>query len=901
MEIREQGDLREIGPAIEYKTGNFEVAENTLLLLKKEAKNINPINLIAVNNFLGVINMELGKNNKSIEYYNNNLKIFYSLLENDIRIYKTYNNLANIYQVQGKYIKAERYYNKAINIINTSNLPIDIKKKETAGKYYNLGVVYFKTEKYKKAIEYFNRSFSIKKAYNLKGIDKIYFNLARCYIKLNNIEKSNSCFISSIKLMRNDYGKEYYRLAPLYMNYGDFLRKTGKFKQAKIYLEKAKSIYERNYTLKHPYTADSYVYTGKYYLSVQKNDSALYWFQKSLIANSKTFQSEDYTENPNPKDCFSGLQLLRSLKFKAKAIHSAASEKSNLFAQSKLYYNSLKTLNTALRLISEIRKEYNSAESKLIITEEEKECYSLCVNASVKLSEITNSDVFREVAYQYASAAKASVMNDLSEEEREFKKTLPDSLFSLMKNKERKISIYKKSVYEEKEKIKPDSLKISFWNSVLFDLNNDYEAFIKKIKSNYHISENPDKQIISVSEIQERLNKNTEIAEYFISKNPESDKQVLYIFVISKNKFSLKYFDIDGSFFQDIRIYKNAMNTNSQKKSDIYSYNRLNKASYELYKKLIEPVKYLLKDKNIIIVPDEETAFISFESLISGYKVSSSINYAEIPYLIYDYCFSYAYSAPLYLKNKNKKDNSGFVYAFAPDYKKTKNTEYRYQPGNLVNTKKEIKSVLSRFNGKAYTGASAKCDSFKSVTGKGGILHLAMHAVSEENNKDFSFLAFSGNQNKTGKDKGFLYAYEIENMNINSPLVVLSACNTGTGKLYSGEGVMSLSRSFIKSGVPAVINSLWNVNDNAGFKIMKSFYENLSQGKTKNVSLREAKLAFIKDSPPSLINPKYWSGYVLTGDISPVKHTDNKLFYLADSLAFLFAFLLVIFFRNIKH
>jgi len=52
-------------------------------------------------------------------------------------------------------------------------------------------------------------------------------------------------------------------------------------------------IYENNYKKKHPFTANSYVYFGKYYLSVQKYDSALYWFQKSLIANSKHFNDNN--------------------------------------------------------------------------------------------------------------------------------------------------------------------------------------------------------------------------------------------------------------------------------------------------------------------------------------------------------------------------------------------------------------------------------------------------------------------------------------------------------------------------------------------------------------------------------------------------------------------------------
>lgn len=89
---------------------------------------------------------------------------------------------------------------------------------------------------------------------------------------------------------------------------------------------------------------------------------------------------------------------------------------------------------------------------------------------------------------------------------------------------------------------------------------------------------------------------------------------------------------------------------------------------------------------------------------------------------------------------------------------------------------------------------------------------------------------------------------------------------------------MSLSRSFLKAGVPSVINSLWNVNDDAGYKIMGYFYEFLAERKAKNTALRDAKLKYLSESEPSRNNPIFWSGYVLTGDVSPVIKSHNILY-----------------------
>ena len=148
-------------------------------------------------------------------------------------------------------------------------------------------------------------------------------------------------------------------------------------------------------------------------------------------------------------------------------------------------------------------------------------------------------------------------------------------------------------------------------------------------------------------------------------------------------------------------------------------------------------------------------------------------------------------------------------------------------------------------------------------------MHIAGHAVSEKEQIDFSYIAFS-DQKDDDEQNGKLYAYEIAETGIRSPLVVLSACNTGDGKLFKGEGMISLSRNFFIAGVPAVVNSLWEVNDDSGNMIMEGFYKNLSKGLSKKEALRNAKLDYMNASSPAFVDPKFWAGYILTGDDSPI-------------------------------
>ncbi|MCF6359049.1 MAG: CHAT domain-containing protein, partial [Draconibacterium sp.] len=110
-------------------------------------------------------------------------------------------------------------------------------------------------------------------------------------------------------------------------------------------------------------------------------------------------------------------------------------------------------------------------------------------------------------------------------------------------------------------------------------------------------------------------------------------------------------------------------------------------------------------------------------------------------------------------------------------------------------------------------------------------------------------------------------------------LVVLSACNTGSGQLKKGEGIMSLARGFFYAGCPSIIMSLWEVEDQSGTQIMGSFYKNLKKGKTKDESLRQAKLEYLEGANSRRAHPHYWLGYVCIGDNSPLYKSYDFYFF----------------------
>ncbi|MBK9336533.1 MAG: CHAT domain-containing protein [Lewinellaceae bacterium] len=113
-----------------------------------------------------------------------------------------------------------------------------------------------------------------------------------------------------------------------------------------------------------------------------------------------------------------------------------------------------------------------------------------------------------------------------------------------------------------------------------------------------------------------------------------------------------------------------------------------------------------------------------------------------------------------------------------------------------------------------------------------------------------------------------LFAHQIYHSQLGADLVLLSACQTGLGKIALGEGTLSLSRAFQAAGCPATVMSLWEVRDDATAELMRLFLENIRLGQDKDEALAKAKRAYLQTAADAF--PYYWAGFVLTGKADPV-------------------------------
>jgi CHAT domain-containing protein len=149
-----------------------------------------------------------------------------------------------------------------------------------------------------------------------------------------------------------------------------------------------------------------------------------------------------------------------------------------------------------------------------------------------------------------------------------------------------------------------------------------------------------------------------------------------------------------------------------------------------------------------------------------------------------------------------------------------------------------------------------------------------MHTVLNDQNPMNSAMIFA--QDDDSPEDGLLYTYEVYGIPMKARMVVLSSCNTGSGKLHTGEGILSLARGFLYSGSQSVVMSMWEIDDKSGTDIIRMFYENLKKGKSKSEALRSARSSYLKSASQLRSHPYFWSSLVVYGENSPVYYSRWK-------------------------
>ncbi len=352
---------------------------------------------------------------------------------------------------------------------------------------------------------------------------------------------------------------------------------------------------------------------------------------------------------------------------------------------------------------------------------------------------------------------------------------------------------------------------------------------------------------------------------------------------LDEDTIILKYIQLEGQL-AIFRVTKTAITVNLLNRNEDYI-NKMNsfidsiKAQHfdDLIAK--ELGQLLLRDitgyKTLIIIPDATLFKLPFELLrvnnqwaIEGYNIrySSNLGFVEPNRLV-----------------PNGNDN---LAIYVPDYDETfVASADRADLGKLVGAQKEAHAISQFFDAEVYDQKNLSKSVFFNTASRAKLLHLAMHSEVDNERPELSKLLFANGMQNNDE----LYLEEIYGLSLSAELVVLSACNTGVGKENAGRSLESFQRAFTFAGVPSAVASLWEVPDLATQDIMETFYKNLSNGETKSIALRNAKLDFKnKHAGTKLEQPFYWAGFVLYGSDVPIISNESSLkWYMIISICLL--------------
>ncbi|MBY0495879.1 MAG: CHAT domain-containing protein [Cyanobacteria bacterium] len=185
----------------------------------------------------------------------------------------------------------------------------------------------------------------------------------------------------------------------------------------------------------------------------------------------------------------------------------------------------------------------------------------------------------------------------------------------------------------------------------------------------------------------------------------------------------------------------------------------------------------------------------------------------------------------------------------------------------LPGSRREVEAAAAAFGTRArsYVGPAFTADTVIEALQRPNLaVHFATHAILDERVPTRSGIVVSAGAG--GSAPALLRARDIAAIRIPAELVVLSACQTGLGRVVAGEGVLGLAWAFSRAGAASLVVTLWNISDASSATMMATFYRELAAGAAKSAALTAARREMLGGNNPALRHPYYWAGYVLIGD-----------------------------------
>ena len=361
-------------------------------------------------------------------------------------------------------------------------------------------------------------------------------------------------------------------------------------------------------------------------------------------------------------------------------------------------------------------------------------------------------------------------------------------------------------------------------------LDRDYRAFLARVrKESLEQASLMAVEPVTLAEIQGLLPEGTTLLEYLVGDGG------VVLWVVDRQRATVVQLSGDRqSLIGQVRRFRAAI-TNQAPVADVQNQARA------LYRRLLEPARKEIQGNRIVVVPHGVLHYLPFVALRSPAG----------RWMVEDFSMSTLPSASVlrYLADKGTGASAQALVAGNPDLGAAELAlPWAEREARMVGQHEKGATVLVR--------ADATEAQVKKLLETANVVHLATHGeLSEDDPLSSAVLLVPG-----GGEDGRLEVREVFGLDMHARLVVLSACETGLGKLSRGDELVGLQRAFLYAGTPAVVTTLWKVDDKATFELVRSFYTRL-EGTGPVEALRQAQLETMRAFP----HPYAWAAFGLSG------------------------------------
>jgi CHAT domain-containing protein len=766
---------------------------------------------------------------------------------NKILLADSYGLLARLYKKTGDLFESSRNFERSVNL----NRQLD-RTLVMAGELADMSSVLSTIDRSdRKADSVLLEALAIyTKIDSLPAVAQVLNELGVLFNRRGNIRESLRNFMESLDVKSRIPGLSKQEFVVVINNIGHCYQNLGNSDSARRYFSKAADYAKLSGRNPAPYYAN----LGANYGSNEDYGMALEYFQKALNSLDPDCSETDLSSNPRISRVTP--QLADFTAFKAHTYHRRHHQLHNpddLVA-------GLQTFMIALEMIDTLRFMY-SFESKPYLSSEAKIHFFNALDMALDLYELTGNQDYLQLAFQLSERNKSATLNEFlrTNKARAYMGNLApwirkeDSIKQIINNLSSNLITLSQSTVPDAESTTAFKLEIS-------DLTDELRAIGISARR-----ENPDyfKMVYQSSsyrpgEIMQMILPGEALIDYTVVRDNRLSLDYMTILVLTSDTLYTYRDTLPNQFRDEINDFRNSITSYVDSKV-FQDFSRL---SHLMYLYFFKPIEKFRDIDKLIVLPDEELGFLPFEVFVADTIKPKASDFRKLNYLNRHYQISYisSHEQLVQFRTGPEKSENSTIYAFAPfSTHGVKTDTIRLAP--LENSGTEVRDISKFFRTRIFKDKRAGEQTLRHAFQQESIINLSTHGIMNTGNPMQSRLLLNPSE-----PDGSLYLFEMMSLKIKSPMVILNACNTGTGKLQVGEGIMSMARGFQYAGVSSVITTLWPVDDQSSAIIMKHFFQNLYDGLDQREALMKARNTYIDQATKATGAPYFWAGQVLIGD-----------------------------------